>query len=342
MNNFLRKLIPNSLRNQLNIFRTFLFRFELFKRFNYYLLQRYDRIRFLKHSAVFRGDHDNQETLKSAILMEAHKIEKGLSLPDIRLKFGLSFIPKLIENTILYKKRFGNDFVVASVYKAIYEYRSFHLSQGIHIKEIDDSWEQLKMESTTDLNLATITIIKESIYTKTDSFDFKSFTACRHSVRNFSEKMVDPLLIENAIDASLKTPSVCNRQPWKAYLAQGPIVSNILKLQNGNESFRSTINTVLIVTASLSYMRSPYERHQIFIDGGMFSMSLIYSLHAQGLASCALNWCAPSENDERMHMLAHIPQEEEIIMLIAVGHYKESIKVAASPRKSINDALVKV
>ena len=47
---------------------------------------------------------------------------------------------------------------------------------------------------------------------------------------------------------------------------------------------------LLIIAMDLKAFVPAHERYQHWIDGGMFSMSIIYALHSLGLSSCCLNW----------------------------------------------------
>ena len=70
-------------------------------------------------------------------------------------------------------------------------------------------------------------------------------------------------------------------------------------------------------------------------------MSLLNALHFKNLSSCALNWSASSNQDKLIRNIVPLNDSENIIALIAVGHYRSEFKVAQSSRKSTNE-IVKV
>lgn len=80
-----------------------------------------------------------------------------------------------------------------------------------------------------------------------------------------------------------------------------------------------------------------HERNQCFIDGGLFAMSVLYSLHAKGLATCPLNWSADEDQDMRLRSVIDIKPAENVIMMIAVGHYPPHLNVAKSTRKNVSE-----
>ncbi len=136
------------------------------------------------------------------------------------------------------------------------------------------------------------------------------------------------------------TPSVCNRQPWHVHAYHdNAIKQKLLNLQGGNNGFGHTSDWVLVVTSNLSSFLNVKERFEVYIDGGLFSMSLMYAFQDIGLGTCALNWCAKPSKDKKVRRLIKIAEEEEIIMLIAVGHFNENVQAAYSEKRSISEII---
>lgn len=324
MKSFLKKYIPE-----------FVFRyFKIIK--NIYLVCMYtfyDFKRFCNNSAAIKGDYSNKLTLISAITMDYHRVEKGLINTNPRLKFGLWFIPKLINNIIYFKENYGNDEMVFSAYSSIKNYEKFHSEKGISLDELGDNlfrlhncFKEEKVENSF------FHLEKEDINNIIDKSNFKEFALTRYSIRNFKNSIINKDIIYEAINIARKTPSVCNRQPWKVYSVNGPKLNEILPLQNGNLGFRNEIKNVLVVVGKISFMRQPIERHQIYIDGGLFSMSLIYALHSLKIGCCPLNWCAKPQNDKLLRKKIGLKDDDEVMMFLAIGEIKDSVIVAASSR----------
>jgi nitroreductase len=112
----------------------------------------------------------------------------------------------------------------------------------------------------------------------------------------------------------------------------------LLKLQNGNSGFSESINKLLIITTDTKNF-TKLEGNQVFIDGGMFAMSLVYALHAEGIASCCLNTCVPYVDEKKIKRIGNIPTSERLIMMVGIGKYKENFKVAISNRIATKEIL---
>ncbi len=137
-----------------------------------------------------------------------------------------------------------------------------------------------------------------------------------------------------------KTPCVCNRQSWKVHLFKNKEnITDALRIQGGAAGFDESINSLIVISSELAYFQSPGERYQGWIEGGLFSMSLIYAIHSLGLVSCCLNWSKNKEIDIQFKNKFDIPESHSIIMLLSVGYPKEEFLVAESWRKPIDTIL---
>ena len=166
--------------------------------------------------------------------------------------------------------------------------------------------------------------------------DPESFFLSRFSVRDFDRKKVSNEDIEKAIVLALNTPSVCNRQAsFVYYLNTRAEIDKALSLQNGNRGFGHEVPCLLILCADLSAFDTAGERYQPWIDGGMFSMSIIWALHSLGLTSCCLNWSKGPIDDLKLRKLIDIKNEHTVLMMLAVGFPNKKLKVCYSARKEV-------
>ncbi len=166
----------------------------------------------------------------------------------------------------------------------------------------------------------------------------EEFFLSRYSVRDFDPQSIANEDIEQAISLALNTPSVCNRQSTFIYcLNTREEINKALLLQNGNRGFGHEIPCLLILCADVSAFDTAGERYQQWIDGGMFSMSVIWALHSLGLSSCCLNWSKGPMDDLKLRRMVDIKHEHTVLMMLAVGLPRENVKVCYSARKDVKD-----
>lgn len=298
-----------------------------------------DYIRYRSHSFNSTTFDKNQIGLESMIVMEAHAIEKGFSLPDIRPGYGAARIKTLIHYLEAHKQRnYGSDgFAVRKARAILSAYIKYHNEISYDLGSLLSMIEPWGSDDCSAGGY--ITVSREEIRRKAAG-NFRDFVMSRHSVRNYIKNGIDAKQIREAIEIARMTPSVCNRQPWHVYaITDIEIKKSILELQNGNRGFGSLAPLLLIVTTDIRSFTGAEERNEAYVDGGLFAMSLIYALHYIGIGSCPLNWMVMPARDRELRRLLGLRESETVIMLIAAGHIAEKVRIAQSARRAVNDIL---
>lgn len=309
-----------------------------------------DFYRFVRHSASFKVD--TKEKLRAKITRQYHIIEKGFALRNPETTLSRFRVKPVMDDIDTFISSYGVDSVVRNALSALYEFGRYLETENS--KSVDGvtaesllAWisnleKRFEISGSILSRSSTIRLNRESIHAQAVR-DLKSFFSSRHSVRQFDNRRVDDVLIEQAIEMALHTPSACNRQPWKVYVVREPrLKRSALALQGGNSGFGEQADVILIVTGNLSATLHPGERMQPWLDGGMFAMSLIYGLHSLGLGTCCLNWSKSKRTDRQLRRLLGLPENEVVLMMIAVGHLPEEFEVASSPRYPLSDVMRKI
>jgi nitroreductase len=304
-------------------------------------LYTYDFVRYIKASPK-PGLSLNKTQFRAMLLMNSHCIEKGLCLPEPRPGFGFILIKKLFNSLTTYEKKFGQDYISKVVFDIISAHEKWNREIGVNDYPLDKH-VLVKHQSTQNsckfMFGGADRLSKKSVH-ENSLIDLRDFFKSRRSIRNFSEEEVDLSFIKRAVTMAQHTPSQCNRQPWKVYVFSGIKKKELISQQKGNRGFGDKCNKLLVVTTKLSSFFGPLERQQYAIDGGMFSMSIIYTLHSLGLGACPLAWAVQPREEKKFHNTSKIPYDERIIMLIAIGHLKEHFSVAKAHKKPLNEILI--
>lgn len=323
----LKRLIPISL---LNKYREYIVtnRFRIFTA--------YDERIFMKHSGVLYQDSQLKSIAK--IVLHYHVIEKGLTMPDMRLGFGKGQMMRLIDECLEFQRNFDNtNTQFLHAVGVISEYRR------IHFEERFDLGSELQRRMDILLNQTEKVPFVEQVKTTRDSYfayqnsSFEKFSKSRHSIRNF-KGAIELEAIYKAIELAQNAPSSCNRQPSRVHVVTNKeLIAGIFEVQNGNRGFGHMADKLLIVTADLSVYQSAEERNLAYVDGGMYAMNLLYALHFSNIGACTLNWSTSPSNDLRLRDLVAMPDSEVVILLIACGKVPEKLKYASSLRNDFKE-----
>ena len=171
---------------------------------------------------------------------------------------------------------------------------------------------------------------------------FPEFFYSRHSMRQFESKSINIEDVEKAIKIAQKAPTACNRQASKVYLYKDKATNDALgELIAGNTGFQQEVPNYLVVTADVSAFYDTFERNQVYVEAGLFSMALIEALHYYGIGSCILqNGEYYKKNKKFKEICKNIPENERIILFVATGYYKNKFSYAMSLRKNVEDVFI--
>ncbi|MDD3013604.1 MAG: nitroreductase family protein [Candidatus Gastranaerophilales bacterium] len=302
-------------------------------------LTNYDRKRYKKYYSS-NYNHSNINQINARLIYYSHAIEKGLSHEDIRLGFGKNILKSLADLLKLYEnnKFDKSELVYQNAISVINEYVTLHQNNNYDISYVKNLFHDFIDEIiNAKSEIGGSKIIYKIDKKNNDTKNFLELFNNRFSIRTYSDEPVDIENIKKSINISTKSPSVCNRQSSRVYVVTNKkIIIETLKIQAGLNNYTPP-PALLVVTSNSSSSLSPQERNQSYIDGGVFSMSLLLSLEFQKLAACPLNAAFNISRDKSIRKLLSISDSENIIMLIAVGNFNESSKVAKSFRLTVDD-----
>ena len=304
----------------------------------------YDFNRFLVYSGVNKSRKTRAERAARIVLFY-HQVEKGLSLGQPRPGFGMNVIPRLLDDIDSFVSAYGAVTPATTAIAALHSYVDFNRRHGVAVDLVSSRLNEIQLkngitpEQVVNWVGGTLKVNRQSLKAAREG-SFTQFFESRHSIRQFVGGTIPDDHIRKAVALSQKTPSVCNRQCWHVHAFSNTAdIKRLLAIQSGSRGFSENVSSVLVITAELGNFLEVAERYQAWIDGGMFSMALCLALHDQGYGTCCLNWSKERDADRAMHLAASIPQSEQIIMLLAVGHMPEEFDVARSYRPPVEQCL---
>ncbi len=308
---------------------------ELFQAYRYDF-KRYGRHRISRLSERRRLSAMGDEQLAAFMVMHAHSIERGLSLPEVRPLFGeakLSLITRLIKEAEARGGRIAVSEELDFAKEAIGGYIAWHKSRGLDPVLKFNFLEEFDRPGAEDGTFASNLLLKRTETSRLSQGTLEEVMHSRHSIRRFSERDLDLSLVKKAVLLASTTPTVCNRQGARVHMISSrKKIMEALVIQGGSSGFLENVPVLLIVSAKLATFFGNYERNQPYVDGGLFGMSLMLALHHYGLAACPLNWCALPGKDLRFRRTFGFPEDEVIVMLLAVGFPPEEVLVPGSKR----------
>lgn len=296
----------------------------------------YDFTRYLRYSRTL--GNKSPENLAAEITVLYHVIEKGLTMPNTRLGFGEERVISLCDLCLHFFELYGRgEEQVEHAIEVILEYEYFHKQEKHNLSNlVINKISEVKNKISGFVACSQRTITKQEYFQNKENA-FSHFSNSRASVRNFNSVNIPIESINEALSLAKNAPSACNRQSWRTYVVtDSKKIKEILEVQGGNRGFGHLSNKLIIIAGDISVFSGVYERNQIFIDGGMYAMNLLYALHYHEIAACILNCSHSPEKDLRLRDLLKIRESEVFIAMVACGTPPESFRIAISKRYNLD------
>lgn len=302
-------------------------------RFNYFILNIYDSKSFIKSM-----NSNNSAKAKYNTLINTHILEKGLSHEKIRFQFGRQVLIRLSNNlTDLNEYKLNESEEFSYALSTLHEYYILHKENGINtdfLKDIFGNYIFSMIANNNDSfnNIGGTLVLKKSDKENNRFLGFDKLAKNRFTIRNFQDSEVNFEFVEEAISIAKKSPSACNRQSSKIIAIKNQsLIKEILEVQGGFRGYQ--IPKVLLISLTDNNAYSSYtDRYMGYVDGGLFTMSLIYGLEFVGLGACLLNASFDLKKEKKIKKIASISENEKFIALIAVGNIPDETKIAVSYR----------
>ena len=279
---------------------------------------------------------EDEKSMLSWLLIKSHIIEKGLTMPNMKLGFGFDRIRELVNNTRRTIECFSNEHIEVQIaindleqYLLLHQEKHFVLpcdiSEGIRslLKYKTSETEKCFYESRTDFFKHTQ--------------DFKMFAYQRHSVRWYSQESIPSETIKKSILLAQRAPSACNRQSIKVYVVSSDDKKKqILNLQTGNRGFGYMADKILLITSD-ERCWTWREEAMGYIDAGIFTMNLLYALHYYEICACTLNAIMSIDNRKLLRNICGYSKTEIPMVFIAIGRAPDKFMIPGSQRIHVDD-----
>lgn len=335
INNFVRNKLPQYCCNSSLLSTVYYFLFDKsFNRENRAVLSGK-----VKHIAETEKTKANYYLL----VRNTHRIEKGLLMRPRRDVFAKDYIKETIDSfegvwdtskmednpqmkwfyDVLneYFRGAAKDAFIADLYK-----RFLAKTKGIN-KEVKTADDQVLSAPYYRLDSKKSNINYDEFY---------KLTKHRRSVRWFLDKPVPRELIDKALLAGTQSPTACNRQPYEFRVFDDPdMVNQIAEYPMGTAGYRQNIKTLIVVVGNLDAYFDERDRHIIYIDASLASMSFMLALETLGLSSCAINWPDVEAREKKMENFLKLKKYQRPLMLMGVGFPDPEGMVAFSEKRPL-------
>ncbi len=288
----------------------------------------------VKHLRESLGNKENEFTL----IRNTHRLEKGLLMIPRREVFAVDFITETVDNfETLYAQ---NSCTIGSQIKWSFDVLSEYFKLTGNHPIINTQRDRFKSIIQGKEPSQSPSIPYKRLLENKPEISFGGFyqlTKFRRSVRWFQNKSVPRELVDQAVLAANQSPSACNRQPFIFRIVDEPnLLKQVSNIPGGVKGYAHNIPMFVVVVGNLDAYFDERDKHVIYVDGSLASMTFMLALETLGLSSCAINWPDVELFEQQMEKALKLEKHQRPIMCMAVGYPDPDGMVAFSEKRGLD------
>ncbi|MGL4852498.1 MAG: nitroreductase family protein [Tannerellaceae bacterium] len=155
---------------------------------------------------------------------------------------------------------------------------------------------------------------------KVDDISTLSTIFNRHSVRQYTDKKVEPEKIEILLRAAMASPTALNKQPWKFIVIDDRTILDQMKEKMPYIKMLETANTAIVVCGDLSKAPEGREQEYWIQDCSAATQNLLLAAHSLDLGAVWVGLYPRVERGEVLREILDIPSNLVPLNIIPVGY----------------------
>jgi len=295
--------------------------------------------------AVLAGkiSHKDEEKMSKVdyfiLVRNTHRMEKGLLMRPRKDVFGKDYLTEMLnsyESIWKVQNEDMDNLQLKWFYDVLSEYFSVVNNEDPLIAKEKLRFDKLSAFVSKEPTKSIPYYRAHANQTDITFDEFFKLCKQRRSVRWFLNKPVDRNIIDQAILAANQSPSACNRQPFEFRIFDDPeIVKHIVDFPMGTSGYGKSIPVFIVIVGNLDAYFNERDRHIIYIDASLASMSLMFALETLGLGSCSINWPDIEFREQKMESFLHLEKHQRPIMCMGIGYPDPDGMVAYSEKRPL-------
>lgn len=283
-------------------------------------------LRYNGHSPM----EPRERRLSHKTIIEAHTVEKGLTLPKPKPHFGRAKIAAMLDMNAGWTPPEG-ELSRSMLVGALRDYQ-----QAFAGTPAPDAGIAERISAFVAAHDASSARggVRHGLEHPAENPAALAFLESRFAAREFAARALSDTEVEAVARLAQRAPSQCNRQSARLHVYRDPArIRRLLELQGGARGFAENVPTLFVVTSEITAWGGPQQRNQPYVDGGLYAMMLILGLDATGFLSCPMNLAIAHRTERAIKAEAAIPTRERLIVMVAAGPPPSyPIRAANSPR----------
>ena len=162
-----------------------------------------------------------------------------------------------------------------------------------------------------------------------DYENFSKLVMQRQACREFNDKPLSRETVEKIVDLSRFTPSACNSQPWKMYVACGDKLESVISAltEGGRNAFLSKAKSIIVLSEKATTMKPDVLKkfsldHFVKYDVGELAAYITLTAESLGVSNIVIGWI----DEKRLKNAVGMGEEEACSIVVALGYSDAPIR----------------
>ena len=335
----LKKIVFHRIKLQLHHYKQFLIQLILGDDLLFWSIEIIKNRLWYKFYALYHGIliNKNAKANSNNFRRNIHRIEKGLSYPQIKTIFAEDYIWETV--SFLKEDRLAGylDNNTRRWGEAVLD---LYFQTCKHSDRVTESHKLYLSIKSENLHKDWVPYLSNMRPKASVSYEaLHQLALRRRSVRFYLEKKVEPHLIEKAMKIATLSPSACNRQSFKfLFFNDKSLVQTIAQVPGGVRGYE--IPSIVVVVGSYKGYFDVRDINAPTIDSSLAVMSFLFALETLELSSVCINWPNVTDKEKQLRKIIEIKNDEFIVMSIGVGYSLPEGKIPYSAKRELNDLLL--
>ena len=299
------------------------------------------RARELRHGAgaVWRHICDKRSEYLDVLLL-CHALEKGMGMPVVRRGFGRQKCERLIDSMRSLCERGRNlSWEYGEALAVLRAYLEYQEADGVDVSDLRAAADPLLQSEHVTCEGGWRMVGHDEMMRGTQ-IDVPALFESKHSMRAYSQEPVTEEEFSQAVSLARRSPSACNRQPWRVYYTLDRQKAQKIAGALPRQAFLDDVPYFCVVTCDRTlFNRSEFA--QWFVNGGIFVSYLTLALHYGGIGSVALEYNVGSKSEPALRKEMGIRNQDEVIAIVGFGRYPDEGKWIRADRRDVNDIAIR-
>ncbi len=297
-----------------------------------------------EHLAVIKGrlkyykENNIEKNAYYLLRRNIHRLEKGLIMKNRRSSFALEYIEETVDAYVKVTTcKSSNEISEKNLKWYTDVLFKYFMVVDLLNEKINEQKEIFEKHQWKDESIGDSIPYKRDFSLLNVAYnDFLMLNKLRRSVRWYDNKKVPRELLDMALVAASQSPSACNRQPFEFRIYDDDnLVQQVANITWGTQGFSQNFTTIIVVVGKLEAYFDERDRHVIYIDASLASMTFMLALETLGLSSCPINWPDVAKFENQIQKIIGLEKNERPVMLISCGYPDKEALVPFSEKKDL-------